>query len=218
MDETRHRRISPDGPEKDPEACNLCGLSCMLGDSRQAGGICAIAEGGYFSTPGNGYGALDDMTQYRFQLCEFCLDWLFQKMQIPPEAYCRITYKSGPFLAAEVRAIRTAAESAERPGADPDAARANLSLFLAEKTRRDLHRAEPKGDYLHYRPCEGPCEAHDWPTEGMAQRLVIAMRDRQKQPRGKGGFNVCLACLERARDGAFAAADAMEKKEKDPSP
>jgi hypothetical protein len=44
----------------------------------------------------------------------------------------------------------------------------------------------------------GPCEVHDWPTEGLPKRLVEAMRARY----GKGGLNVCIECLVRARDEA----------------
>jgi len=45
------------------------------------------------------------------------------------------------------------------------------------------------------KPSEGPCEAHDWPTDGMARRLVTAMRERH----GKGGINVCVECIARAK-------------------
>jgi hypothetical protein len=40
--------------------------------------------GHYASTPGNGHGALDDTTAYKFSLCEWCLDWLFTQFKIPP--------------------------------------------------------------------------------------------------------------------------------------
>ncbi len=74
--------------ESEPEhLCNLCGLTCSLGVSphidRRGGLIEATISGGYESTPGNGYGALDDMTWYKFSLCEFCLDWLFSQFKIP---------------------------------------------------------------------------------------------------------------------------------------
>ena len=46
--------------------CNLCGLPMEIpGD---AIGQTFSISGGYSSTPGNGYGALDDMTAYRFSL------------------------------------------------------------------------------------------------------------------------------------------------------
>lgn len=66
--------------------CNLCGLSCWLreGQHVELGGLIkATATGGYFSTPGNGVGALDDTVAYRFSLCEFCLDWLFGRFVVP---------------------------------------------------------------------------------------------------------------------------------------
>lgn len=69
--------------------CNLCGLSCNLSGSgseswaQESGLIDAAVTGGYLSTPGNGYGALDDTVEYKFSLCEFCLDWLFSQFKIP---------------------------------------------------------------------------------------------------------------------------------------
>jgi hypothetical protein len=74
--------------------CNLCGLTCLLGPPTLANGrkneghrasglIAAEVRGGYESTPGNGSGALDDGTSYTFNICEFCLDWLFDKFIIP---------------------------------------------------------------------------------------------------------------------------------------
>ena len=71
--------------------CNLCGLPCTVGlpgddlhQDHTAGLLHAVAVGGYESTPGNGHGALDDMTAYHFSLCEWCLDWLFAQCRIPP--------------------------------------------------------------------------------------------------------------------------------------
>ena len=80
--------------------CNFCGYSCTLGPlpgvpegrrtekeiiSFDEGGLLnAKVSGGYNSTPGNGEGALDDMSSYEFSLCEFCLDWLFSSFTIPP--------------------------------------------------------------------------------------------------------------------------------------
>lgn len=81
--------------EKKDVLCNLCGLTCMLGSldapEGRADHICYAAHGlidaevlgGYLSTPGNGEGALDDMSRYKFSLCEFCLDWLFSRCVIP---------------------------------------------------------------------------------------------------------------------------------------
>jgi len=69
--------------------CNLCGLSCNLSGVgseswvQESGLIDAAVRGGFLSTPGNGYGALDDTVEYKFSLCEFCLDWLFNQFKIP---------------------------------------------------------------------------------------------------------------------------------------
>ena len=66
--------------------CNLCGLPCDPNNGcGEMGLLDASVCGGYHSTAGNGFGALDDLTEYRFSLCEFCLDWLFGKFQIPVE-------------------------------------------------------------------------------------------------------------------------------------
>ena len=71
--------------------CNLCGLPCDIYGSipeeirTPSGLIDAKVTGGYDSTPGNGFGALDDCSQYKFSLCEWCLDWLFEQFIISPE-------------------------------------------------------------------------------------------------------------------------------------
>lgn len=49
-------------------------------------------------------------------------------------------------------------------------------------------------EQLHIRPAKGGCEVHDWPTEGLARRLVQAMRDTH--PRG---INACRECIDRAK-------------------
>lgn len=72
----------------DAVLCNRCGLSCVIGPNESpaigpAGLIDATVVGGYESTPGNGYGALDDGDSYHFSLCEFCLDDLFSTFKIP---------------------------------------------------------------------------------------------------------------------------------------
>ena len=46
---------------------------------------------------------------------------------------------------------------------------------------------------LHIRPATGPCEVHDWPTNGLPERLITAMRERH----GKGGITACRECVER---------------------
>ena len=72
---------------KEEKICNMCGLSCYLSEGdhgENSGMIDAEVTGGFFSTPGNGSGALDDLTAYQFSLCEWCLDWLFGKFKKPP--------------------------------------------------------------------------------------------------------------------------------------
>lgn len=44
----------------------------------------------------------------------------------------------------------------------------------------------------------GSCEAHSWPDDGLAERIVKAAREAQD----KGGFNVCGDCINRARKAA----------------
>lgn len=63
--------------------CNMCGESCVIGWDDDGLIDCEV-EGNYHSTPGNGDGALDDMTAYKFSMCEFCLDWLFCQFKIAP--------------------------------------------------------------------------------------------------------------------------------------
>ena len=58
--------------------------------------------GGYNSTPGNGNGALDDMTGYRFSLCEFCLDHMFSQFRTPPKLIGYICSEEGVELEGEV--------------------------------------------------------------------------------------------------------------------
>jgi hypothetical protein len=91
--------------------CNLCGESCCLGPTygddkppySYGGLIEQIVTGGYNSTPGNGEGALDDMTEYSFSLCEFCLDHLFARFVVPPEVHCLIDDKIDPWRPATQR-------------------------------------------------------------------------------------------------------------------
>lgn len=66
-------------------SCNLCGHPCGVPGDRRMGLVEQTVTGGYHSTPGNGDGALDDLTSYKFSLCEFCLDWLFSRFVIPVE-------------------------------------------------------------------------------------------------------------------------------------
>jgi hypothetical protein len=50
------------------------------------------------------------------------------------------------------------------------------------------------------------CEVHDWKDEEFETRLLPLMRERH----GKGGLNVCVSCIERARSyvGAYVAVEA----------
>lgn len=52
---------------------------------------------------------------------------------------------------------------------------------------------------LHVKASAGPCEPCAWPTEGIARRVVEAARERH----GKGGLDICVACLERAKGDAL---------------
>jgi len=68
--------------------CNLCGELCGSERSAEYGAmglINCVVSGGYSSTPGNGDGALDDCSSYKFSMCEFCLDWLFTQFRTPPQ-------------------------------------------------------------------------------------------------------------------------------------
>jgi hypothetical protein len=58
------------------------------------------------------------------------------------------------------------------------------------------------GDEVHIRGLDigdadpaSLCQVHDWPMEGLARRLVDAMREMH----GRGGINVCVKCIERAK-------------------
>lgn len=61
-------------------------------------------------------------------------------------------------------------------------------------------------EVVHIRalPDDATCHIHDWPTAGLARRLLEAMRERH----GKGGVNACVGCIERARDDAKARTSA----------
>jgi len=119
--------------EKHENTCNLCGCSCTLAVDSQSpdfngGLIDADVVGGYHSTPGNGCGALDDGTRYRFNLCEFCLDWLFSHFTVPVKMY---DYTSGgnsvEWRCAERRVVE-------------DDWRRYKDEFVREKIRRDVAR------------------------------------------------------------------------------
>lgn len=118
--------------------CNLCGESCMLyrGDGfLDVGGLDhARATGGYFSTPGNGGGALDDTLAYTFSICEFCLDWLFEQFKVPVQVTCYMGTSTEPLPWV--------------PAADrvrQDEWRGQKEKFFAEQERRAKAR-EAKGN------------------------------------------------------------------------
>lgn len=107
-------------------ACNLCGLSCRLGSGSELGGLIeARVDGGYHSPPGHG-GALNDGTQHRFSLCEFCLDWLFARFTVP------VGFVD----------IHDVEAATWRPAASRlwDQGGGDVEAFLAEKARRDTAR------------------------------------------------------------------------------
>jgi hypothetical protein len=56
---------------------------------------------------------------------------------------------------------------------------------------------EKAPEVVHMRPMpdDTRCAVHDWPTEGLAKRLVQEMRATH----GKGGVNVCVECIARAK-------------------
>jgi len=110
--------------------CNACGLSCSLRSPQgpyPSGLVEATVSGGYESTAGNGYGALDDLTTYTFSLCEFCLDALFSQLRVPPRVAQMGTPSEGEYESAADR-IRT------QPW------RAMGDLFREESARRARRR------------------------------------------------------------------------------
>jgi hypothetical protein len=112
--------------------CNLCGETCLLGHGEEKyphGMIDACVGGGYESTPGNGCGALDDLTSYTFSLCEFCLDYMFTQFKIPPRVWATMNPEEEPWVPA-----------AERVTSDPW--RQQKEVFFTEKSRRDNLRKQ----------------------------------------------------------------------------
>jgi hypothetical protein len=47
-------------------------------------------------------------------------------------------------------------------------------------------------------PPTSVCAVHLWPTGGLGQRLIAAMREAH----GNGGITVCVECIERAKEDA----------------
>jgi hypothetical protein len=115
--------------------CNLCGLPCNLideCDDSAHGLIECVVRGGYSSTPGNGAGALDDMTSYKFSLCEFCLDWLFTQCKIVPLVCDRTLDEDLP---GDQQTWRPAAQRVQE-----DEWRGMKDKFFAEAERRRVAR------------------------------------------------------------------------------
>ena len=113
--------------------CNLCGETTYLGKCHQSSGLNAQVSGGYDSTPGNGFGALDDNTTYQFTLCEFCLDWLMSQFKIPPQVSDYVNPSYTP------EAFRPAAERVTQ-----DSWRTFKNDFFTEKAKRDSLRSKKR--------------------------------------------------------------------------
>lgn len=107
--------------------CNWCGHPCNLGPWNIPHGLVNVeVRGGFSSTPGNGFGALDDSNGYHFSLCEFCLDYLFGQFKI----HVAVTTLEGerePWIPASVRV-------------DRDEWRKSKTRFHMEKDQRDSDR------------------------------------------------------------------------------
>lgn len=54
------------------------------------------------------------------------------------------------------------------------------------------------------------CDIHEWPTQGLAQRLIEAMRARHLT----GGINACFPCITRAKQEAHASAEAKKEQKR----
>ena len=121
------------------QLCNLCGHSCYF--HCNSIGVNVSVSGAYYSTPGNGFGALDDMVGYQFSLCEFCLDWMFAQFKIPVKVdYQQIAYspKEEDFKPAPQRVIE-------------DDWRVNKEIFFKEATLRAESRGKEYKDLERYK-------------------------------------------------------------------
>lgn len=117
--------------EIDQNYCNLCGDTCCISEGE---GMCekyglenCKVSGHYMSTPGNGHGALDDLSTYQFSLCEFCVNWLFKQFVIPPREYDYSDGHEYEWRSAEQRV-------------EEDDWRKMKELFHKENNRRNLLR------------------------------------------------------------------------------
>jgi hypothetical protein len=52
--------------------------------------------------------------------------------------------------------------------------------------------------HLKDMPVGTKCDIHEWPSAGLAARLLQAMRARHRT----GGINACATCITRAREDA----------------
>lgn len=63
--------------------CNFCGETCLpdvpANETPGLYGLASCYQGGYHSE------VLDDLTNYEFNICEYCLDHLFSLFKIPPK-------------------------------------------------------------------------------------------------------------------------------------
>ena len=127
-------------PMHEDVLCNWCGETCVIGPegwehNAPAGMVRTSVRGHYRSTPGNGYGALDDTTAYKFSLCEFCLDAMFSRFKIPPSVAEYLIMSSSP----EIDHGETFRPAEQRVREDDW--RRFKEEFFAEKERRDKLRA-----------------------------------------------------------------------------
>lgn len=53
------------------------------------------------------------------------------------------------------------------------------------------------GDVYHLKPAKGECEMHLEPSEGLARKLIVLVRER-----GEAGIDVCVDCIHRAKKDA----------------
>lgn len=135
-------------PPKPDVICNLCGLSCTIGEGSPVSGphglVDARVSGGFESTAGNGYGALDDGEAYGFSLCEFCLDWLFGRF-VKPVAVSE-------YMGGSVDAVLVWRPAVERVTVDDWRSRGK-DAFLAEAARRDQARVKCRVYEPHTEAC-----------------------------------------------------------------
>lgn len=110
--------------------CNWCGLTCSFGEGWDKGGLIdTTVMGGYPSTPGNGSGALDDTTKYKFSICEFCLNYLFDQFTVPVIVDSYVDGIIEPWVSAQDRVTR-------------DDWRKTKEKFFLEFNRRNEARAK----------------------------------------------------------------------------